>query len=327
MQSEPHQRNATDFQSSRSPFLCEQTNNCPESLLRLVDKLPPLRVAFVRAIGKHVMETAREALDRGLAVPIMVGEVESIISDAKALGWNLDGVRLVNAVGESEAIDTSISLVNSGEASGLMKGQIHSDIFMGGIVRRDANIRTNSRMIHIFAMLPPEGGQALLITDAAVNVSPSVETRVDAALQTAEMARKLGVARPRIAILSATEALSKAIPSSIEAEQIAQLARKVDKKADYAGPLSLDLALSPKSVNSKEIAEDSLLGIVAGKADAVVVPDLVSGNVLFKSLVYFANALAAGIVVGGKVPIVLTSRSDPPQARIASIALAALINA
>ena len=273
------------------------------------------------------METAREALDRGLAVPIMVGEVESIISDAKALGWNLDGVRLVNAVGESEAIDTSISLVNSGEASGLIKGQIHSDIFMGGIVRRDANIRTNSRMIHIFAMLPPEGGQALLITDAAVNVSPSVETRVDAALQTAEMARKLGVARPRIAILSATEALSKAIPSSIEAEQIAQLARKVDKKADYAGPLSLDLALSPKSVNSKEIAEDSLLGIVAGKADAVVVPDLVSGNVLFKSLVYFANALAAGIVVGGKVPIVLTSRSDPPQARIASIALAALINA
>ena len=326
VQSEPYQKNELGAQLSGTPFLYQPSQDCPESLSRLADRLPPLKIAFVRAIGKNVMETARDALDQGLAIPTLVGEVKTIISDAEAIGWNLDGVRLINSVGEREAIDTSISLVNSGEVLGLIKGQIHSDVFMGGIVRRDAGIRSDSRMIHVFAMLPPNGGRALLISDAAVNVNPSVETRVDSALQMAEMARKLGVVRPKIAVLSATESLSNAIPSSAEAEQIAQLARKVDKEADYAGPLSLDLAISPRSVISKGIAKDSLLGIVAGKADALVVPDIVSGNLLFKSLVYFAGGLAAGIVVGGKVPIILTSRSDPPQARLASIALAALTN-
>ena len=326
MQSKPHQKNELDAQLLGTPFLCEPSQDCPESLFGLADRLPPLRVAFVRAIGKHVMETARDALDRSLAIPTLVGEVKTIISDAEAIGWNLDGVRLINSVDEREAIDASISLVNSGEVSGLIKGQLHSDVFMGGIVRRDAGIRSDSRMIHIFAMLPPDGGRPLLISDAAVNITPSVETRVDSALQMAEIARKLGFLRPKIAVLSATENLSKAIPSSAEAEQVAQLARKVDNKADYAGPLSLDLAVSPRSVISKGISEDSLLGIVAGKADALVVPDIVSGNILFKSLVYFAGGLAAGIVVGGKVPIILTSRSDPPQARLASIALAALNN-
>jgi phosphate acetyltransferase len=283
-----------------------------------------MHVAFVRATGREVMETARDAMDLGLAVPVLIGEAQTIKADAAAIGWSLEGVRIVDAEGEREAIETATSLVAGNEASGLIKGQIHSDVFMGGIVKRDAGIRTDRRMLHIFAMLPPDGGRALLISDAAVNVSPNVETRVEAALQMAELARRMGVARPKVAVLSATESLLPAVPSSIEADEIATLARAADTEADFAGPLSLDLAISPESVAVKGVPADSHLGKVAGYADALVVPDIVSGNVLFKSLAYCAGGLAAGLVVGGKVPILLTSRSDPPAARLASLALAAL---
>jgi phosphate acetyltransferase len=215
-------------------------------------------------------------------------------------------------------------LVKTGAAAGLIKGQLHSDVFMGGVVARQAGIRTQNRMLHIFAMLPPDGGRPLFISDAAVNIAPNIETRVQAALQMADLARKMGSEKPKIAILSATESLLPAVPSSIEAEEIARLASASDQAADFAGPLSLDLAISPESVAIKGIAPDSKLGAVAGMADALVVPDIVSGNVLFKSLAYCAGGLAAGLVVGGTVPILLTSRSDPPAARLASLALAAV---
>ena len=323
---------ATDYnfvepnKSSRSPFLQDPPQNSPTRLFGLVDKAKPTCMAFVRAIGNDVLETARDGLSLGLVVPVLVGEAQTIKADAEAIGWNLDGIRIVHSEGEKEAIETAISLVAKGEVSGLIKGQLHSDVFMGGIVKRDAGIRTKRRMLHIFAMLPPNGGRALLISDAAVNVSPSLETRVEAALQMAALARLIGVARPKVAVLSATESLLASIPSSIEADQIARLASSADDNADFAGPLSFDLALSPDSVAAKGISKDSAVGHVAGKADALVVPEIVSGNILFKSLAYCAGGLAAGMVVGGKVPIVLTSRSDPPPARLASIALAALIN-
>ncbi len=312
--------------SSRSPFLQDASQNVPTGLLGLVDRAEPSCMAFVRAIGRDVLETARDGLSLGLVIPVLVGETAIIKADAEAIGWNLDSVRIVHAEGEKEAIEIAILLVAGGEVSGLIKGQLHSDVFMGSIIRRESGIRTKRRMLHIFAMLPPNGGRALLISDAAVNVSPNVETRVEAALQMAALARLIGVARPKVAVLSATESLLPAIPSSIEADQIAKLASNADDKADFAGPLSFDLALSPASVAAKGISKDSAAGLVAGKADALVVPEIVSGNILFKSLAYCAGGLAAGIVVGGKVPIVLTSRSDPPPARLASIALAALTN-
>ena len=324
MQKATDHASAEPDETSRSPFLFDREPSYPDGLFSLVDKSKPPRVAFVRAIGKEVMETARDAKDLGLAVPVLVGKAETIKSDAASIGWNLEGVRIVDAEGERAAIETATSLVAKNEVSGLIKGQIHSDVFMGGIVKRDAGIRTDRRMLHIFAMLPPEGGRALLISDAAVNVSPNVETRVEAALQMAALARRMGVVRPKVAVLSATESLLPAVPSSIEADEIATLARAADTQADFAGPLSLDLAISPESVAVKGVRPDSHLGKVAGYADALVVPDIVSGNVLFKSLAYCAGGLAAGLVVGGKVPILLTSRSDPPAARLASLALAAL---
>ena len=190
---------------------------------------------------------------------------------------------------------------------------------MGGLVKREAGVRVGRRLIHIFIMLPPNGGDPLLISDAAINIRPDINTRVEAALLMAEMSRKLGCARPKVAILSATESILPAMPSSVEANEIASLAQEKDPHADFFGPLSFDLAISQRAAKEKGVNNK-----VAGKANALVVPDIVSGNVLFKSLVWCAGGLAAGLVLGGAVPIVLTSRSDPPEARLAAIALASL---
>ena len=170
---------------------------------------------------------------------------------------------------------------------------------------------------------PPGGGKPLLISDAAVNIAPDIGTRTEATLAMADLLRRMGVDRPRIAVLSATESQLPGMPSSIEAAEIAAAASS-DPGAAFAGPLSLDLALSPESAAIKGIDPDSLEGSVAGYADGLIVPDIVSGNVLFKSLAYCAGALAAGVVLGGTVPIMLTSRSDPAAARLASLALAAI---
>ena len=223
-----------------------------------------------------------------MATPVLVGEIEQIRSDADAIGWNLDGVELIAAEGEQNAIARAIELVASGGASGLLKGQLHSDVFMGAIVRKQAGIRTDRRMLHI-CDVATRWGKPLFISDAAVNVTPNIETRVESALQMADLARKMGTVRPKVAILSATESLLPAVPSSIEANEIAALAASRDENADFAGPLSFDLALSPESVAVKGIAADSPLARVAGQADALVVPDIVSGNVLFKSLAYCAG--------------------------------------
>jgi phosphate acetyltransferase len=227
-------------------------------------------------------------------------------------------------VGEQAAIDAAVAEVGAGRAQGLIKGQIHTDVFMGTIVRRASGIRTDRRLVHIFAMLPPGGGRPLLISDAAVNIAPDVATRIEAALAMAALLRRMGVETPRIAVLSATESRLPGLPSSLEAAEIAAAAAGADDRAAFAGPLSFDLALSPESVAIKGITADSDSGAVAGYADGLIVPDIVSGNVLFKALAYCAGGLAAGVVLGGRVPIMLTSRSDPAAARLASLALAAI---
>jgi phosphate acetyltransferase len=315
---------STDFQNlmaSPSQFLNPSESDCPASLLGLAAQDKPQPFVFVRAIGAAVLQTARDAMAAQLAVPVLVGEPDMIKADAAAIGWSLDGVEIVPAVGEAGAIQEAIRLFAEGRAAGLVKGQLHTDVFMGGIVKRDAGIRIGNRLMHVFAMLPPAGGRALFISDAAVNVAPDIETRTEAALHMAKMARQLGVTRPRVAVLSATESVLAAMPSSGEAAEIASRAGAMDKDADFVGPLSFDLALSPQAAAMKDVTNP-----VAGMADALVVPDIVSGNILFKSLVWCAGGLAAGLVLGGAVPIVLTSRSDPPAARLASLALAAIAN-
>jgi phosphate acetyltransferase len=307
-----------------SPFLTPADAACPPEFLALATGAEPRLVAFVRAVGGPILQTARDALAAGLAVPILVGETAQIEQDAAAIGWDLAGASIIDAVGEQAAIDAAVAEVGAGRAQGLIKGQIHTDVFMGTIVRRASGIRTDRRLVHIFAMLPPGGGRPLLISDAAVNIAPDVATRTEAALAMAALLRRMGVETPRIAVLSATESRLPGLPSSLEAAEIAAAAAGADDRAAFAGPLSFDLALSPESVAIKGITADSDSGAVAGYADGLIVPDIVSGTVLFKALAYCAGGLAAGVVLGGRVPIMLTSRSDPAAARLASLALAAI---
>lgn len=307
-----------------TPFLRTPDGICPPDFLALAGPSDPLPVAFVRAVGPAVLETARDAITAGLARPILFGEAAQIRADAADMGWDLEGAEIVDSDGEQGAIEAAVAAVQDGSARGLIKGQLHTDVFMGTIVRRTSGIRTDRRLVHIFAMVPPGGGMPLLISDAAVNIAPDVNTRTEAALAMAALLRRMGEARPRVAVLSATESMLEAMPSSIEAEEIASAAAAAGTDAAFAGPLSLDLAISPESARIKGVDPDSAQGAVAGKAQALVVPDIVSGNVLFKSLACCAGGLAAGVVIGGSVPIMLTSRSDPPAARLASLALAAI---
>ena len=302
-------------------FLATKAMACPPDLLGLARSSNPKSFAFVRAIGAATIQTAWDAAKAGLVLPILVGEPEIIANDAAAIGWDLSGIEIIPATGEREAINEAITLFAAGRVAGLAKGQLHTDVFMGGIVRRTAGIRTGNRLLHVFAMLPPSGGRPLLISDAAVNVAPDIDTRVEAALHVAEMSRRLGQPCPRIAILSATESVLKAMPSSGDAAEIASRASALDPQAEFAGPLSFDLAISPEAADIKGFG-----GPVSGMADGLIVPDIVSGNILFKSIVWFGGGLAAGVVLGGTIPIVLTSRSDPPPARLASLALAAIYN-
>ena len=290
-----------------------------EALIKKASKDNPKKFIFVRATSSTVLKTAREALRLKLIKPILVGEQEAIEKEANLVGLALKNIEIIATKDEEDAISSAVNLFKSGNISGFIKGNLHTDTFMAGLLRREAGVRIGRRLVHVFVMLPPNGGKPLLISDAAINIRPDINTRVEAALLMAEMSRKLGCARPKVAILSATESILPAMPSSVEADEIASLAREKDPDADYFGPLSFDLAVSPKAT-----AEKGIINRVAGKADALVVPDIVSGNILFKSLVWCAGGLAAGLVLGGAVPIVLTSRSDPPEARLAAIALASL---
>ena len=300
-------------------FLYGGHANDQEVLIKKASKDNPTKFIFVRATSPTVLETARKAHELKLVKPVLVGEQKAIEKESNLIGWSLKNIDIVATKDEEDAISSSVNLFKSGNISGFIKGNLHTDTFMGGLVKREAGVRVGRRLVHVFVMLPPNGGEPLLISDAAINIRPDIDTRVEAALLMAEMSRKLGCTRPKVAILSATESILPAIPSSVEADVIAGLARERDTDADFFGPLSFDLAISPRATSEKGITNH-----VAGKANALVVPDIVSGNVLFKSLVWCAGGLAAGLVLGGAVPIVLTSRSDPPEARLAAIALASL---
>ena len=289
------------------------------ALLKKASKDNPKEFIFVRATSATVLETAYKAHELKLVKPVLVGEQETIEKEANLIGWSLKNIDIIATKGEEDAISSSVNLFKSGNIYGFIKGNLHTDTFMSGLVKREAGVRVGRRLIHVFVMLPPNGGEPLLISDAAINIRPDINTRAEAALLMAEMLRKLGCKRPKVAILSATESILPAMPSSVEADEIASLAGKNDPDADFFGPLSFDLAISPRATREKGITNH-----VAGKANALVVPEIVSGNVLFKSLVWCAGGLAAGLVLGGAVPIVLTSRSDPPEARLAAIALASL---
>ncbi len=293
---------------------------CPDHLLARARQGKRLRVAIVGADNEVALESARLATEAGLIEPLLVGDPARLAATAERLGWDIAAFEALAAEDEASAAALAVTLASQGRAEALMKGHVHTDTLLRAVLRRDGGLRTGRRLSHLFYMTLPDREGALTITDAAVNVAPSIETRLDIARNAIALHHALGQEQPRLAVLSATEVPNDAMPSSREAEEIVALARAGELAgALIEGPLALDLAISPQAVAIK-----GHRGEVAGRADIVLVPNIETGNALFKAMVYLLSATAAGLVMGAQVPIILTSRADPPEARLASTALAVI---
>ena len=297
-------------------FLCS-----PDLLLR-ARSLGPVPVAVAGAGAAHVLQSVGWATAFGLIEPILVGEPSAVAAN---LPQELIGARLVSAVDEADAAARAVALVKAGEAALLIKGHLHTDTLLRSVLALENGLRTGNRLSHVFAMRWVGSTRPLLITDAAVNVAPDARTLAAIVRHAMLVARALGMSQPRIAMLSATEEANPSVPSSVVAADFASAFREeIEAQGGFiSGPLALDVALSAAAAEIKSSKADP----VAGRADILVVPNIETGNALFKLLVHVANATAAGVVLGAAVPIVLTSRADPAEARLASIALARLVAA
>lgn len=291
---------------------------------RLIDyckTIPPTPTAVVHPCDQGSLEGAMEAARLGLIAPILVGARERIQAVADACGIDLSEVQMVEAPHSNAAAAAAVALVREGRAEALMKGSLHTDELMGAVVRRDTGLRTARRVSHCFVMDVPGRDEALIITDAAVNIAPTLEEKADILQNAIDLAHALRVAEVRVAILSAMETVNPKVPSTVEA---AALCKMMDRGqitgALVDGPLALDNAIDIEAARIKKIESP-----VAGRANVLLVPDLEAGNMLAKSLTFLAGADASGIVLGARVPIILTSRADSMMTRLASCAVAVLV--
>jgi phosphate acetyltransferase len=296
-----------------------------ERLVAQAQRHAPMTVAVVHPCDQVSLQSAAEAARLRLIEPILVGPKARIADVAASSGVDLAGFEVVDAEHSHDAARKGVELVRSARAEALMKGSLHTDELMGAVVGREAGLRTARRISHAFIMDVPGHPDALLITDAAVNIAPSLKDKVDIVQNAVDLARALGLERDeiRVAVLSAMETVNPDVPSTLEA---AALCKMVDRGQITGcmidGPLALDNAISPEAAAVKKIVSP-----VAGRANVLVVPDLEAGNMLAKSMSFLAGADAAGIVLGARVPIILTSRADDELTRLASCAVAALVAA
>ncbi len=293
---------------------------CPPELLEAARGFAPMRTAVVNAGTQVIMESVRDCVEAGLIEPLLIGDPEDIKASGDKLGFDAERFTIDVAADEEDAALKGAAHAGEGRVEGILKGHVHTDVFMRALLDKRYGLRTDRRLSHIFHMTAPAHDKPLFITDGALNTHPDMETRKAILLNAVDLAHALGIASPHIALLSATEEPSKAIPSSIEAAELAAWAKENVPGAVVDGPLAFDIAVSPDAARIKGVTAQ-----VAGQADILLVPDIVSGNALFKMMVHFMGACAAGIVLGAKVPILLTSRSDPPSARLASAALAVIV--
>jgi len=300
--------------------------NHHEKFHRLVAKAqahPPLKVAVAHPCDQVSLESVAEAAKLKLIQPILVGPEERIRAVAKEHGVDISGFEIVDAEFSQDSAAKAVELVREGRAEALMKGSLHTDELMGAVVKRDTGLRTARRISHCFVMDVPGHDQPLIITDAAVNIAPDLKGKVDITQNAIDLAHALGQKEVRVAILSAMESVNPDVPSTLEAAALCKMAdRGQITGAMLDGPLALDNAISAQAAAIKKISSP-----VAGRANVLVVPDLEAGNMLAKSLSFLADADAAGIVLGAKVPIILTSRADEEMARLASCAVAQLLAA
>jgi phosphate acetyltransferase len=290
-------------------------------LVELAKENPPTRVAVAAAAHKLVLQSVQRAVDQGLIIPLLIGREEDIREQASAIGWELTNELIVSTPTNKAAADVAVDLVRQGEAQVLMKGYLHTDEMLRAVLRHDTGLRTDRLLSHVFVLEVPTYHKLLLITDAAINISPDIPQKAAIAQNAVDLARKLGVELPKVAALSSVETINPNIPSTVHAACLSKMAERGQiKNALVDGPLAFDNAISATAAQDKGI-----ISAVSGDVDVVVVPDLDSGNILSKNLEYLASAKMAGIVMGASAPVVLTSRADPPRARVYSLALASLL--
>ena len=281
----------------------------------------PVPTAIAHPCDDVSLIAAIEAAKAGLIVPILVGPAAKIRAAAERGGLEIGSYRLIDAPHSHAAAMQAVALLRNGEAGLLMKGALHTDELMHAVVAADTGLRTARRLSHIYLMDVPDYARLLLITDAAINIAPSLADKRDIIQNAIDLAQILGIATPRVAVLSAVETVNPAIPSTVDAAALCKMAERGQIEGGIVdGPLAFDNAVDSDAARQKGIVSP-----VAGNADILVVPDLESGNMLAKQLTFLAGADAAGVVMGARVPIILTSRADTPRARIASCAVAVLV--
>jgi phosphotransacetylase len=291
-----------------------------ERLLERCKSLAPVPTAVAHPCEESALAGAVEAGQKGLIEPILVGPVARIQEVAKKARLDLGKSQVVDAPHSHGAAAKAVELVRQGKAELLMKGSLHTDELLGAVVARETGLRTGRRISHVFIMDVPTYHKVLIVTDAAINIAPTLEDKVDICQNAIDLAISLGVERPKVAILGAVETVTSKMPATIDAAALCKMAERGQITGGLLdGPLAFDNAISKEAARTKKITSE-----VAGDPDILLAPDLEAGNILAKLLSFLANADSAGLVLGAKVPVILTSRADSVRSRIASCAVAML---
>ena len=290
---------------------------CPNNLLDVAHKKKGVKVAVVNAGKPLPMLSIQDAVNENLIEPIFIGDKKEILKCADDLQWDISQYEIIDEPIENNTAKIAAKLAGEDKVKIIVKGHIHTDILMKEVLKREYNLLGKTRLSHIWHMTIEKDDKPLIITDGALNVLPNIKTKMHILKNVINFSHRIGTLRPKVAVLSATEEVLDSVPSSLDAAELTKLAKDENLEADVFGPLAFDNSISKKSSAIKGIKN-----MVAGEADVLLVPSVETGNGLVKMMIYFMGACAAGVVVGGKVPVVITSRSDEAQARLASIAAA-----
>jgi len=290
---------------------------CPNNLINVAKKVGTIDAAIVNAGEMFPMESVHKAVQHNLINPTFIGNENEINKYADKLKWDISKYKIINEKNENETAPIAAKLASEDKVKIIVKGHIHTDILMKAVLKRDLNLIGKKRLSHVWHMTLDKDDKPFIITDGVVNVLPKLEVKMHILRNAVDFANKIGVPRPKVAVLSATEEILESVPSSIDADKVTKRAKEENINADVFGPLAFDNSVSKKSAAIKKIKND-----VSGNIDIMLVPNVETGNALVKMMIYFMGACAAGVVVGGKAPVVITSRSDEAEARLASIAAA-----
>jgi phosphate acetyltransferase len=290
---------------------------CPNNLLDVAHKKKGVKVAVVNAGKPLPMLSIQDAVNENLIEPIFIGDKKEIFKCADDLQWDISQYEIIDEPVENNTAKIAAKLASEGKIKIIVKGHIHTDVLMKEVLKREYDLLGKTRLSHIWHMTVEKDDKPLIITDGALNVLPNIKTKMHILRNVINFSNRIGILRPKVAVLSATEEVLDSVPSSLDAAELTKLANEDNLEADVFGPLAFDNSISKKSAGIKGIKNT-----VAGEADVLLVPSVETGNALVKMMIYFMGACAAGVVVGGKVPVVITSRSDEAQARLASIAAA-----